>query len=125
MCLDLEPHRNGSWTTGGRPLAMLRLFLHGVSCVSLVEQDATRGSIPGDAVGCDYSVIVPAYHGRETIADCLCSVLRAIEGRRGEVLVIESSGDGTAELVREQFPMIRVLALAERVSARGGSQSRC
>jgi GT2 family glycosyltransferase len=44
----------------------------------------------------DISVVIPAYHGAATIAACLASVLRATEGRRAEIIVVDSSGDLSA-----------------------------
>lgn len=71
----------------------------------------------------DWTVVIPAYHGRALIADCLRSVERAVEGFRAEILVVESSGDGTVELIRQEFPGVRVLALSERASA-GAARNR-
>ena len=48
----------------------------------------------------DISVIIPAYHGAATIAACLESVQRATEGRRAEIVVVDSSGDGSRAIVR-------------------------
>ena len=41
----------------------------------------------------DISVVIPAYHGAAMIAACLASVQRATEGRRAEIIVVDSSGD--------------------------------
>ena len=49
----------------------------------------------------DISVVIPAYHGAATIAACLASVQRATEGRRAEIVVVDSSGDRCGEIVRE------------------------
>ena len=65
----------------------------------------------------DISVIIPAYRGRATIAACLESVRAAASGRNCEILVVESSGDGTVEFVRERFPEVEVVASPTRLSA--------
>jgi len=49
----------------------------------------------------DISVIIPAYYGAATIAACRASVQRATEGRRAEIIVVDSSGDRCGEIVRE------------------------
>jgi GT2 family glycosyltransferase len=65
----------------------------------------------------EVSVIIPAYHGRRTIPDCIQSVERALRGRRAEIIVVESSADGTDAIVRRQFPHVRILAPATQVTA--------
>jgi GT2 family glycosyltransferase len=64
-------------------------------------------------------VIVPAYKGRATIAGCLKAILKASGRWRTEILVIESSGDGTVEFVRQSFPQVTVFASPVRLSAGG------
>lgn len=67
----------------------------------------------------EVTVIVPAYKGRATIAGCLTAILKASDRWRTEILVIESSGDGTVELVRQSFPQVTVFASPIRLSAGG------
>ena len=67
--------------------------------------------------------MIPAYLGERTIADCLHSVTQATVGRRCEIIVVESSGDGTAAIVRKQFPNVVLIRSAERLSA-GGARNR-
>lgn len=89
--------------------------------VSFADQklglEASSGDGRSSDDSLDYSVIIPAYQGLNTIRDCLTSVLQALKGRHAEVVVVESSGDGTAELIRREFPDVRVLAQVERSSA--------
>lgn len=61
------------------------------------------------------SVVIPAWNGLRTIADCLNSVRRAVGDRCVEILVIESSGDGSRELIRDQFPDVRLILPAGRL----------
>ena len=56
----------------------------------------------------DISVAIPAYEGARTIADCLESVERATAGRRREIIVVESSGDGTSEYRRTMLNDIAI-----------------
>ena len=70
--------------------------------------------VPADV---DISVVVAAYCGSATIVDCLRSIEKATEGRRREIIVVESSGDGTSEIVQQQFPDVLLVRSAERLSA--------
>lgn len=63
------------------------------------------------------SVVIPAFRGIATICDCIQSVVEASEDFSIEILVIESSNDGTVELVRKEFPFVRILAMPSQVSA--------
>lgn len=67
----------------------------------------------------EVSVVIAAYLGAETIADCLQSVLRATEGRRREIIVVESSGDEARAIIRERFPDVVLVTPATRRSAGG------
>lgn len=60
------------------------------------------------------SVIIPSYHQKHVIFDALASVLRQKTDFSYEVIVVESSGDDTAEMVRKRYPKVRVIELAER-----------
>jgi GT2 family glycosyltransferase len=65
----------------------------------------------------EVSVVVPAYRGILTIAVCLSSVRNAAHGMPVEIIMVESSGDGTAELVRARFPEVVVIEWRTRLSA--------
>jgi GT2 family glycosyltransferase len=71
----------------------------------------------------DISVVIPAYHGAATIAACLASVQRATEGRCAEIIVVDSSADRCSEIVREQFPDVRLVLSSTRLSA-GAARNR-
>jgi GT2 family glycosyltransferase len=71
----------------------------------------------------DISVVVPAYGGAATIADCLTSVQRAGGDRRIEIIVVESSGDETAAIVRDRFPGVTLIVSSTRLSA-GAARNR-
>jgi GT2 family glycosyltransferase len=75
------------------------------------------------AADVDISVVIAAYNGASTIADCLQSVEQAANGRRCEIIVVESSGDGTADIVRERFPGVTLIQSPERLTA-GGARNR-
>jgi glycosyltransferase involved in cell wall biosynthesis len=60
------------------------------------------------------SVIVASYNSRRTIANCIESLRRQVTDRAFEVVVVDSSIDGTGDLVAEQFPEVRLLRFEER-----------
>ena len=82
-------------------------------------------TLPDDSGGepIDISVVIPAYHGAATIAACLASLRVATRGRRCEVIVVESSGDGCGAIVREQFPDVALILSPTRLSA-GAARNR-
>ena len=57
----------------------------------------------------EVSFIVPCYQSGGTIGKTLSSILAQDTPLRFEVLVVESSNDGTAESLRQQFPQITSL----------------
>ena len=60
------------------------------------------------------SVIVASYNSRRTIANCLQSLRRQVTDQAFEVLVVDSSNDGTGDLVAERFPEVGLLRFQER-----------
>jgi GT2 family glycosyltransferase len=60
-------------------------------------------------------VIIPAWNGHATIADCLQSVRRASQSWNVEILIVESSGDAARDIVRAQFPEVRLIIPAGRL----------
>lgn len=60
------------------------------------------------------SVIVPCYQPGELITGCLDTVLAQDLAGPFEVIVVESSGDGTAERIAARFPTVRVIAPPRR-----------
>ncbi|MCX6601087.1 MAG: glycosyltransferase family 2 protein [bacterium] len=62
------------------------------------------------------SVIIPNYNGASYLKPCLDSVLLQSGGQDIEIVLIDNgSQDGSAELVRERFPSVRVIANAENL----------
>jgi glycosyltransferase involved in cell wall biosynthesis len=67
-----------------------------------------------DGTAVRLSVVVPSYNARRTIERCL-SALERQEGREHiEVIVVDSSADGSADLVARAFPRVRLLRREER-----------
>lgn len=57
------------------------------------------------------SVIIASYNARQTIADCL----RSLAGEDLEIIVVDSSHDGTADLVERDFPQVRLVRSLTRL----------
>lgn len=62
----------------------------------------------------DVTVVIVARNAVATVVDCLDSLRRQQTTRTYEVFMIDSSTDGTAELVERDFPEVRLLHFAER-----------
>jgi GT2 family glycosyltransferase len=72
----------------------------------------------------EISVVIPAYDGEHTIANCLDSVDRATRGRRREIIVVDSSAsDATADIVRLHLPEVILIRSQKRLSA-GAARNR-
>lgn len=97
----------------------------GPSCTgpNLQMRDERHPEPSLSAVDVEVSVVIAAYRGAATIADCLRSVVRATEGRRREIIVVESSGDATTEIVPASFPDVMFVRSPDRLSA-GAARNR-
>ena len=60
------------------------------------------------------SVIIPSYHQKHLIFDALESVTNQETDFPYEVIVVDSSGDDTAELIRQKYPSVNVIELKHR-----------
>jgi GT2 family glycosyltransferase len=60
------------------------------------------------------SVVVASYNARSTIRACLRSLAEQVGCPAYEVIVVDSSTDGTAEIVRREFPHVSLYAFATR-----------
>lgn len=60
------------------------------------------------------SVIIPSYNSQQTITDCLSSVLAQSYEGPYEVIVVDSSDDGTDELIRRGFPAVTLIHLDKK-----------
>ncbi len=60
------------------------------------------------------SVVIPVYNGEATIAACLESVVSQDTPFDFEVIVADSSEDGTAAIIESRFPQVRLLRLSGR-----------
>lgn len=55
----------------------------------------------------DVSVVIPSYKSRPWIEACLDSLLAQEEAPR-EIIVVDSSMDGSCELIRDRYPQVRL-----------------
>lgn len=72
----------------------------------------------------DISVVIVSYRVRDVLRDCLRSLYvgGGLDGVTAEVILVDNaSGDGTAEMVRAEFPQVRCLALTENKGFSGAN----
>lgn len=71
------------------------------------------------------SVVIPTWNGRDLLEKFLPSVVKALGANPGnEIIIVDNaSADGSVEFLREHFPAVRVLALAENLGFGGGSNA--
>lgn len=69
------------------------------------------------------TVVIPAYQGAATITKTLRSLSEQTGVQRLEVIVVESSADGAADIIASEFPWVTVLRQPARLSA-GAARNR-
>lgn len=72
----------------------------------------------------DLAIITVSYNTRELLADCLDAALAGLvrSGLEGEIWVVDNaSSDGSAEMVRQRFPTVRLLAHDQNVGFAAGN----
>lgn len=71
----------------------------------------------------EVSVVIVTWNGRQYLDACLAGVA-AQEGITAETIVVDNaSTDGTAEYVRQQYPWVRLVALARNHGFAGGNNA--
>lgn len=64
----------------------------------------------------ELSVIILSYNVRPYVWQCIDSVMAAVEGIEAEVMLVDNaSQDGTLDLIREDFPQVRLLPNQENI----------
>lgn len=63
------------------------------------------------------SVVVPSYNSETTITACLQSILNQDVSEPFEVIVVDSSCDQTPQLIRNNFPAVKVIHIDHRVDS--------
>jgi GT2 family glycosyltransferase len=72
----------------------------------------------------DLTIITVSYNTRDLLADCLQSVYTGLEraGLEGDVWVLDNaSADGSADMVRQQFPAVHLIAHDENLGFSAGN----
>ena len=63
----------------------------------------------------DLSVIITTYNARNIIGDCLDSLRRQRTSHRFEIVLVDSSDDDTAEILRARYPEVRLIHSPHRL----------
>lgn len=61
------------------------------------------------------SVVIPSYNSALTIEGCLESLARQTYTGEYEVILADSSSDGTSRIVRDQYPEVHLISFPERM----------
>ncbi len=68
------------------------------------------------------SIIIVNWNVRPLLADCLRSILAHVDLAETEILVVDSaSTDGSVEMIRNDFPQVRLMAQSENVGFTRGN----
>ena len=63
------------------------------------------------------SIVIPSYNSKKTIIQCLNSVRNQSYKGPFKVIVVDSSDDGTDEIIKEFFPSVKLIHLGEKTLA--------
>ena len=63
---------------------------------------------------CGLSVIIASYNSRGTIGACLKSLESQASPESFEIILVDSSTDGTPEYVEQDFPVVKIIRFPER-----------
>ncbi|MBI4473717.1 MAG: glycosyltransferase family 2 protein, partial [Acidobacteria bacterium] len=67
------------------------------------------------------TIVIVNWDGKHLLEECLPSVIEAA-GNSADILVVDNgSRDGSVELIKQQFPTVRILALDENYGFGGGN----
>jgi hypothetical protein len=123
----------GAWRIlKGLPLALAAPVYLALAALGLLLADAIAslrgrnrlpaGTKPATAAA---SIVIPNWNGRDLLEKYLPSVIASTEDHPGSEIIVVDNGseDGSAEFVRERFPQVTVLALANNLGFGGGSNA--
>ena len=66
-----------------------------------------------DSIKPKLSVVIGANNAQATISECLTVVRNQLNGQGVEIIVVDNSTDGTAEIVSNQFPDVKLIRSPE------------
>jgi hypothetical protein len=68
------------------------------------------GEARGASPTCDVSVVIVNWNTRQLLRDCLTSLVHHTRGRTLEIIVVDNASmDGSAEMVRGEFPSVHLI----------------
>ncbi|HEV8039334.1 MAG TPA: glycosyltransferase [Bryobacteraceae bacterium] len=114
------------------PLLLLSPFLMLAAVASIAATDLLgrfrkENRLPPDVrcANSSASVVIPNWNGRDLLERYLPSILEALAGNPDNeiILVDNGSSDGSAGMLAERFPTVRVLALDKNLGFGGGSNT--
>jgi glycosyltransferase involved in cell wall biosynthesis len=70
-------------------------------------------TVPTDVAPLSVSVVIGVHNAAPVIAECLTALHAQVQPSVAEIIVADSSTDGTDQIIREQFPTVRLLHFAE------------
>lgn len=74
----------------------------------------------------DISIIIVNWNVKELLRNCLHALLEAGAGLALEIIVVDSaSTDGSVQMVRQEFPQVRLVASAENLGYSRGNNTGC
>lgn len=70
----------------------------------------------------DLSILIVSWNTRDLLAQCLASIAANPPAAEFEIIVVDNaSTDGSVDMVRERFPLVRLLGLERNVGFAGGN----
>jgi hypothetical protein len=64
----------------------------------------------------EVSIIIVSYNAREYLKQCLDSVNRGLDNLKAEIWVVDNASiDGSAEMIKENFPQVKLIANKENI----------
>lgn len=60
------------------------------------------------------SIVIASYNSKRTIAQCLQSLENQATDKSFEIIVIDSSDDGTADIIKKRFPCVKLYQFSTR-----------
>jgi GT2 family glycosyltransferase len=81
----------------------------------LADRTRAGSRLPAGA-GCEASIVIPSYNSGRTVRACLASVVGQATSIPFEVIVVDSSDDGSDEIIRRSFPEVRLHHSTERLT---------
>jgi GT2 family glycosyltransferase len=95
-----------------------------IAGVAVAEPEMASGPRRQEML-CDLSVIIVNYNVREFLRQCLLSLRKALAGLSAEIFVVDNASiDGSVEMIRREFPEVKLIAKRENVGfARANNQA--